>query len=134
MALQVAAVGAPLQEMVTIPANPGPGASCSAYCAVCPADTAALVEPVGATDSWNANANVPERETECGEFGASSVITNEAVRLPCVLGVKFTVITQLDCTATGAVRHALVCEKSDGFEPLNAIADTCNTAVPELVN
>ena len=120
LTLHVAAIGAPLQVSETLPLKPGPAVACNTYCAVCPALTVADVEPDPA-ESWNAAAPLPLNATDWGEPAPSSVITSDAVRWPWVCGVKVAVMVQLACTAIAIETQLFVCEKSAGFDPLNAM-------------
>lgn len=91
----VAAVGAPLHASATLPEKPAPGVSCKLYCAVCPAVTAAVVEPPGAGPMVTAALAVPFSVIVCGELEASSVRLTVAERAPVASGAKESVRTQL---------------------------------------
>ena len=84
-------------------------------------------EPVGGARPMP----VPERLTVCGLPAALSVMVIVPVRLPVALGVKFTVIVQLDPAAT-LDPHALVCVKSPAFAPVTVILVMVRAALPVL--
>ena len=130
---QVAAVGAPVQEIATLPLKPVPGVSCKLNCAVWPATTTALNEDCGEEFSWNAVAPVPCTATVCGEVGASSVRVMDAERAPVACGVKVTVMEQLALTAMDVFTQLLLAEKSLGFAPPRTMLETCSVAAPIFV-
>src|SRR5713226_3129319 len=76
----VAPSGVPLQASDTVPVKPAPGVNCNWYCAVCPADTEAVVEPLGAGPGVKAGLAAALSEIVCGEAATSSVISRFAVR------------------------------------------------------
>ena len=47
--LQLATKGAPVQVKVNVPLKPDAGVACRLNCADCPAETATVVDPAGAT-------------------------------------------------------------------------------------
>jgi len=96
--MQDAFAGAPVQANETDPVNPGPGVNCKLKTAVWPAVIVAEVEPEGPAEIPNAGLAVPVTEMACGEFGASSVMTIEAVRGPALSGANVTFMLQLEFT------------------------------------
>ena len=75
---------------------------------------------------------VPVRFTLCGLPAASSVMVTAAVRVPLALGVKVTLIVQLEPAAT-LDAQLLVCAKSLPFVPVMAILVMLSVALPLLV-
>jgi hypothetical protein len=100
-AVHVALGGAPLHAKVTVPLKPVPGITCKLNCAVWPAVTEAVVEPVpGVTPISAATPPVPSRFIDCGEFAASSVIVNVPLRTPGPVGPNVSDTTQFAFAST----------------------------------
>jgi len=120
----VALIGAPLQASEMVPVYPVPGVSCRRNCAVCPADTETVVEPVGAGPGVNAGLALPWTWTICGEFAASSVSVMVVVRTPGASGVKVTAIVQAELLGIAALQV--------GLEELKSLASAPAIATLEM--
>jgi hypothetical protein len=81
-AVQVAAMGAPMQVKAALPANPTPAVTRRLKFAVCPAEMVTVVPPDVAGARVRAGFTLAAIEMICGESGASSVIVREADRWP----------------------------------------------------
>lgn len=79
---------------------------------------------------------VPLRVTDCGLFGALSLIVTLALRAPLAPGVKVTLIVQLlpAVNVLGLIGHVLVCAKSPALVPATLIVVIVRSAVPLLVS
>ena len=75
---------------------------------------------------------VPDKETECGEPEALSVIVIDAERAPVFDGVKVTDRVQLN-PAPKFDPQGLVNPKSPEFDPVTAIDENVSVALPEFV-
>ena len=64
---------------------------------------------------------VPDKEMVCGEFGALSATSSDAVAWPAAVGTKLTASVQAAPCASGAV-HPLVSENRAGSVPVNETA------------
>jgi hypothetical protein len=80
-------------------------------------------------DAVAALVPVPDRDTLWDELVALSLMMSVPVRVPAVVGVKVTLMVQVDPTAS-VLPQVLVCAKS----PLMLIPVTVRLAVPELLN
>lgn len=78
-------------------------------------------------------APVPVKLTDCGLWGALSLIVIDALRAPVAVGEKVTVKVQVPLGNT-LVPQVLVCAKSPGFVPERLILVMFSAAVPVLVN
>jgi hypothetical protein len=76
---------------------------------------------------------MPDKFTRCGLSGLLSVMETMALRVPRVVGLKVTVMSQ-DWPATTLVAQLFVSEKSPGFVPAIAIPATLSVEFPVLVN
>ena len=75
---------------------------------------------------------LPLSGTDCGEPGASSVITMLAVRCPPARGVKLTAIVQLALIAYAPLQELAIL-KSPGLAPLSRTEEMCSVALPAFV-
>lgn len=91
-----------------------------------------FVESVTAGLVCGGAAPVPVSWTDCGELGASSVMTMLARRCPAPNGENVTLILHVAFTATAPL-HALVRVKSPGFVPLSSTDTIFRVALPALV-
>ncbi len=134
--VQVVVAGAPEHAMVTVPEYPGPGVSCTLYCAVWPAVTVAASEAAGLV-TVNAEAfTVPVTVTVCGELAALSVrviVSVRAVALAGVSGAKLTEMVQFAFGAMAVVQELAGFTNSETFAPPKATPVICSGAFPVFV-
>jgi len=88
-----------------------------------------LTNGIGGPPALTLEAPVPVKVTDCGVFGALSVIVIAPLRVPVAVGVNVTLIVQLVFAARLA-GQLFVSPKS----PLGAIAEIARVAFPVLVN